>query len=209
MHRVLEPISRRLHDRRDQLDPALDWAAIVHRTLKLEFDIWDFDMNHKVRTCSHEDIPVLARTIREAFRDVAVRFGLTPDNAPRHPSNCAEGWIEKELGRGTVYFVIEAEGVVAGCVGMERAAPEVVYLERLGVLPAKRRRGLGKALVEHVLSEAGKLGARRVDIGIIAAHEELRAWYEKLGFVECETRDFPHLPFRVTFMSARPDAIPD
>jgi hypothetical protein len=40
-------------------------------------------------------------------------------------------------------------------------------------------------------------------IGIIAAHEILKAWYERLGFVEKETRTFAHLPFDVKYMHYR------
>lgn len=41
-------------------------------------------------------------------------------------------------------------------------------LERLAVLPEKRNQGLGKALVEHVLSKARELGVDGINIGIIA-----------------------------------------
>jgi len=81
----------------------------------------------------------------------------------------------------------------------------VCYLERLGVLPHQRRRGFGKALVEHALSEAKRLGARHVDIGIIAEDMELKDWYKRLGFAETETKEFAHLPFRVTLMSSNLD----
>ena len=83
----------------------------------------------------------------------------------------------------------------------ERAGSGVCYLERLCVLPGFRRRGFGEELVSRVLAEAVALGARQVDIGIIEKHTELREWYRKLGFTEGESKDFPHLPFRVLFMS--------
>lgn len=34
-----------------------------------------------------------------------------------------------------------------------------------------------------------------------AAQTELKEWYQRLGFIEGETREFEHLPFSVTFMS--------
>ncbi|MDO9515698.1 MAG: hypothetical protein Q7J01_06320 [Syntrophales bacterium] len=37
-------------------------------------------------------------------------------------------------------------------------------------------------------------------IGIIAEQAGLKEWYERVGFIEGETKGFPHLPFRVTFM---------
>ena len=134
---------------------------------------------------------------------MAERFGLTVENCPRHASNCTADWIEKDMDRGVTYFVLESEGRVVGSVALERAKPEVCYLERLAVLPDQRKRGFGKALVAHVLSEAGKLGCRDVSIGVIADQAELKDWYRRLGFVETENREFAHLPFLVTFMLYR------
>ena len=158
-------------------------------------------MEYQIRTCNREDVGVLAETIRGAFRDVAGRFGLTEENCPRHASNCTADWIEKDMDRGVTYFVLESEGRVAGSVALERAKPEVCYMERLAVLPDRRRRGFGKALVGHALSEAGVRGCRRVGIGVIANQAELKDWYRRFGFVETESREFPQLPFLVTFMS--------
>jgi N-acetylglutamate synthase-like GNAT family acetyltransferase len=162
-------------------------------------------MNSKIRTCSREDSQVLAETIRRSFQDVAERFGLTQENAPRHPSNCTEHWIQKDLERGVTYFIIESENSAVGCVALEQATSEIYYLERLAVLPNHRQHGFGKALVTHALSNARLLGACRVNIGIIAKHAELKNWYKEIGFAEGESKDFPHLPFRVTFMSYEVD----
>ncbi|HAR97656.1 MAG TPA: GNAT family N-acetyltransferase [Syntrophus sp. (in: bacteria)] len=158
-------------------------------------------MNFEIRPCLEADAGILAETIRVAFRDVAERFGLTRENAPRHPSNCSPDWIEKDMARGVVYYMLEDGGRASGCVALEMANAEVGYLERLAVLPERRRRGFGRALVAHALSEAARRGARRVNIGMIAEQAELKDWYRGLGFVEGETREFAHLPFRVTFLS--------
>jgi N-acetylglutamate synthase-like GNAT family acetyltransferase len=158
-------------------------------------------LNPKIRICTPKDIGTLAETIRRSFQDAAKRFNLTQENAPRHPSNCTEDWIQKDMERGVTYYALENENIVAGCVALEQANPDVCYLERLAVLPDKRRHGFGKALVTHVLSEAKLLGAKRVNIGIIADQNELKNWYKGIGFMEGESKEFPHLPFRVTFMS--------
>lgn len=158
-------------------------------------------MSAKIRSCTKEDAKVLAETIRRSFQDIAERFGLTQENAPRHPSNCTVDWIRKDMERGVAYFAIENRSHMVGCIALERADAGVCYLERLAVLPDHRRRGFGESLVEHALSEAKLLGARCVSIGIIADHTELKDWYKKLGFVEVRSKEFPHLPFRVTIMT--------
>ncbi len=158
-------------------------------------------MSSKIRICTKEDVQVLADIIRRSFRHIAERFGLTKGNAPGHPSNCTVDWIRKDMERGVTYFGIENRNQIIGCVALERANTEVCYLERLAVLPDQQRHGCGKALVNHVLSEAKRLSVNYVSIGIIADHTELKDWYKSLGFVEGESKEFPHLPFRVTFMS--------
>ena len=158
-------------------------------------------VNPKIRAGSQKDIAVLAEIIRSSFRDVADRFGLTQENCPTHPSICTVDWVQRDMNRGVAYFILEDDGLASGCVALEPAGSKLCYLERLGVRPPRRRRGFGRALVEYVLAEAERSGAHCVSIGVIAEQTELKNWYQKIGFVEDETKEFAHLPFRVTFMS--------
>jgi len=75
------------------------------------------------------------------------------------------------------------------------------YLERLAVLPHERKKGLGSQLVEHIFHTARQLGSKKISIGIIAAQTDLKQWYRKFSFIEGETKEFSHLPFKVTFMA--------
>ncbi len=154
-----------------------------------------------IRKADSGEISALSGLIRDAFRDVAETFGLTRENCPKNPSNLTDEWIENDLDRGVIYYILENDGISAGCVALEKAGPDLCYLERLAVLPANRRNGFGKALVDHVFAQARSLGAKKISIGIIADDTDLKRWYRKLGFVELETQAFEHLPFLVTFMS--------
>ena len=157
-----------------------------------------------IRTAQPEDLSTLSGIIRDAYRDVADRFELTPENCPKHPSNCTDEWIEGDWNRGVVYYLLELEGTPVGCAALERADAELCYLERLAVRPGYRRSGYGAALARHVLARAAESGALRVGIGIIAAQAELKRWYSRMGFSEGDTKTFAHLPFQVTFMMHEP-----
>jgi GNAT superfamily N-acetyltransferase len=154
----------------------------------------------RIRPATGDDAARVAALISESFQDVARRFELTADNAPTHPANCRPDWVEGAMAKGVRYFVLETGGEPIGCVALERADPTRCYLERLAVLPKHRRQGLGAVLVRHALAEARDWGASRVEIALIAAQDELRAWYERLGFSLISTKDFDHLPFTVAFM---------
>ena len=157
-------------------------------------------MGH-IREANSHDVSLISGLIRKCFSDVAERFGLSLENCPTHPSNCTDEWIENDLARGVTYYILENNGMAVGCVALEKANSDLYYLERLGVLPENRRKGWGRALVDHVIFQANDYGAKQISIGIIADDIILRRWYQKIGFVEGDTKEFEHLSFLVTFMT--------
>jgi N-acetylglutamate synthase-like GNAT family acetyltransferase len=164
-------------------------------------------MNVPIRQATDADAELLAEIISKSFADVALRFSLTRENCPKHPSNCTPDWIRQDQARGVQYFIAGRGDDSSGCVALERPGPELCYLERLAVLPDRRERGIGRALVEHVIRSAKAAGSRLVSLAIIARHVELREWYGRLGFRERETKTFPHLPFEVLFMEMKINGI--
>ena len=159
------------------------------------------DSSTRIRPAGTDDKEVLADLISSCYRDVADRFDLTAGNCPKHPSNCTASWIKVDFARGARYHLLLLDEEPVGCVAVEIAEAKVAYLERLAIMPANRGRGYGSLLAQHALNFARQEGVETVSIGIIAAQTELKRWYERLGFIEGETKRFDHLPFMVTFMS--------
>jgi len=154
-----------------------------------------------IRQANEADIGVLVTLLRSSFRDVAERFELTAENCPRNPAFCTEQRVTSDFERDLRYYILHKDGRPCGCVALERANPDVCYLERLAVLPEQRRKGYGTTLVNYVFDQAKKIGAKRLEIGIIAKDTRLKNWYERFGFVLKGTKTFDHLPFTVAFMS--------
>lgn len=154
----------------------------------------------EIQAATLKDAAVLARIISQANVPVAKEFGLTPENAPTHPSLCTAQWIVAGMERGETYSLVRSEGAPAGCVAYESPEPDLAFLNRLAVLPQCQGQGLGRALVSHILDRAGRDGKKAVSIGIIKAHTRLASWYASLGFVPAGEKVFDHLPFDVLFM---------
>jgi len=155
----------------------------------------------QIREARPDDNTTLAMLISESNKDVATRFGLNADNCPKHPSFCTGDWVSADFARGERYFIAERDGEPMACVAYEVPNPTVAYLNRLSVLPAHRRQGLGQQLVRHVLALARTNGIPAVSIGVIGEHAALQHWYAKRGFVAGEQKHFAHLPFSVRYMS--------
>lgn len=60
------------------------------------------------------------------------------------------------------------------------------YLEELYVVPDKRGRGLGQALMEAAIETARSEGAAHMDLGTAETDTAARALYEKMGFSNTE-----------------------
>lgn len=158
-----------------------------------------------IREAAISDAPLLARLISESNRDVAQQFGLKADNCPKHPSFCAESWVQADFARGERYFILEEDSAPVACVAYETPSPDLAYLNRLSVLPAHRRRGIGACLVSHIVGLARAEAIRTISIGVIGEHDVLQSWYVRQGFVPGETKRFPHLPFSVRYMNCAVD----
>jgi GNAT superfamily N-acetyltransferase len=157
-------------------------------------------MNATIRPASGQEADVLSDLIRRSFRDVAERFGLTPANCPRHPSNCTPAWIVADLAAGRQYLLLAIAQTLTGCVAVKRGDARTGKIERLAVLPEHRHAGFGYLLLDHALRALRNMGLVRAELAIISDHTELRDWYVRRGFVPTDTRRFDHLPFAVTFM---------
>ena len=157
-------------------------------------------MTVRVRPADSRDADAIATVIRIAFRDVAVKFGITVQNAPTHPSNASEKWILDDMEKGIEYVVAEVDGAAVGCVAYHKVSTEVVEAQRLAVTPQYREYQLSKLLNQKVLNAAREYGAKKVRISIVADHRALRRWYERMGFMAREVREFEHLPFKIQYL---------
>lgn len=72
-------------------------------------------------------------------------------------------------------------GLLLGLVGPGR--PEEAAIVLVGVDPEMRRRGIGRALVERFLTDAGEQGTRRVVAAVRPGDRLVLAFFAALGFV--------------------------
>lgn len=154
-----------------------------------------------IRPASDGDTALLATLIAQSFADVAEQFGLTRENCPAHTSFIREDDVRIGMGFGSVFYIASAGGCVCGCIAVRRPKSGHSIIEKLAVLPSLRHRGIGRALVETALDDARRSGATAADIGIIADHAELKAWYEGLGFTAVRRTHYDHLPFDVLHLT--------
>ncbi len=86
-----------------------------------------------------------------------------------------------------IYIVRTPECRVAGFCAFWLVFDEI-HINNLALRPQYRGRGYGTALMEYVLTEAGRLGARRATLEVRSGNAGALRLYERLGFYVAGTR---------------------
>ena len=86
-----------------------------------------------------------------------------------------------------IYVVRMFDCEVAGFCAFWLVLDEI-HINNVAIRPEFRGRGIGTALLHHVLAEAKRLGATRATLEVRASNDAARRLYERLGFYVAATR---------------------
>jgi ribosomal-protein-alanine N-acetyltransferase len=86
-----------------------------------------------------------------------------------------------------IFVVRTPECSVAGFCAFWLVFDEI-HINNVAMRPAYRGRGIGTALIHHVLEEGRRLGARRATLEVRASNTAALRLYERLGFYVAGTR---------------------
>jgi putative acetyltransferase len=121
-----------------------------------------------------------ARALFKEYAE-ALPFGLGYQNFEAEVAGLPAPYIPPS---GCLLFA-KRDSSFVGIVGLKPLGPGIAEIKRLYVVPAARRSGLGKALLERALNEARQKGYERVRLD---SHRPSMttaiAVYRSLGFVE-------------------------
>jgi ribosomal protein S18 acetylase RimI-like enzyme len=138
---------------------------------------------HPVRRATAEDAPAIGRMLHD--------FNSEFDEPTPGPDALAERVRELQARRN---FVVLLAGTGPDGLAILRFRPSIwstsleCYVAELYVRPARRRQGLGRALMVEALALARAKGADYIDLGTSEDDVAARALYESLGFSNRETR---------------------
>src|SRR6476646_5671641 len=136
---------------------------------------------HSVRRAETPDAEDIGRLLRD--------FNAEYDEPTPGPAAVAE-IVRKLIAGGDVVVLIGGRGPDGLAVLRFRPSLYVealeCYLAELYVVPEKRGRGLGRALMETAIDVARREGAHYMDLGTSEDDVAARALYESLGFTNRE-----------------------
>ncbi len=153
-------------------------------------------MGIEVRRVRPEEEADAGRVTAEAYREFVPEavspnsdyLGRVADVASRSGQALVLGAFEDGRVVGTV--TLELDGRIPGGHPRPRLEPDQANVRMLGVDPTARRRGVGRALMEACVEEAGRAGKRRITLETTDVMTAAHALYERMGFRRGEDRVF-------------------
>ncbi|HZO58477.1 MAG TPA: GNAT family N-acetyltransferase [Solirubrobacterales bacterium] len=115
------------------------------------------------------------------YAQVVEEGGAFPREPPADEQTFRAAWIDGKTG----VYVAELGGAVAGSYHLlPNFDGSAAHIANAGymVAPAYRRRGVGRALVEHSLDEARRHGFDAMMFNLVVESNPSRRLYEQLGF---------------------------
>ena len=93
--------------------------------------------------------------------------------------------LEKKYGPpGGRLYLAYVDSQAAGCIGMRKLDEENCEMKRLYVKPEFRRNGLGKILVDKIISDAKEEGYQHILLDTLPFLESALEMYKAYGFYE-------------------------
>jgi len=150
-----------------------------------------------------QDMPALKRLMTAAIRELLPQF-LTPEKVE---ASFAVMGVDSQLIEDGTYFILEEDGVMAGCGGWSRRATlfghnhtagrdsrlldpksEPARVRAMYTAPGFVRRGVGRQILQLCEAAARAEGFSRAELGATMGGEPL---YRACGYVEIERLDVP------------------
>ncbi len=137
----------------------------------------------RVRNATAADLPAIVRLLADDA--LGARRERVADPVP---PEYREAFDAMQAQAGNEYLLVEADGVVAGCLqltvipGLSRTGMRRAQIEGVRVARRYRGRGVGEALLRHAIARAREAGCGLVQLTTDKARPDALRFYRRLGF---------------------------
>ena len=145
------------------------------------------------RVARRDDLTTLQPLIQRAYRGDDARAGWTHEADLLDGERIGVAELEAMIADPAERLLVGLDGErMVGCVRVANSRGGLAYLGLLCVDPLLQAGGYGKQLIAAAEATAREeFGADRIEMTVIDKRTELIAFYQRRGYVQAGTRDFP------------------
>jgi GNAT superfamily N-acetyltransferase len=146
---------------------------------------------------AESDLDAVAGLVNAAYRGHGGQRGWTHEGSyidgVRTTAEALADALATQPGAVLFTWRETAQAEPLGCVWLEPAGPDALYLGMLSVRPELQEQKLGRTILDAAEAWAAAQGARRVRMTVINIRDTLIAWYQRRGYaLTGETQPFPY-----------------
>ena len=142
-----------------------------------------------IRKANEEDIPLLRelclkvwpQTYASILSEEQIDYMLDKMYSPAS--------LRNQMDAGSQFIVVYDEDEPVGFAAYFEKAPSVFKLDKIYVLLSQQGKGTGRFMIDHIVDEIRQRGARALQLQV-NRHNKAKNFYEKLGFVVIDEKDF-------------------
>ena len=96
--------------------------------------------------------------------------------------------VDELLDASVTFFSLREDGALLAVGALKRLDAEHAEVKSMHTVPGARRRGIGRRMLDHLITVAREAGYRRLSLetGSMAAFAPARSLYARAGFAPCE-----------------------
>jgi ribosomal protein S18 acetylase RimI-like enzyme len=144
--------------------------------------------NFEITFATEDDIP----SIKKLFQEYAQAIGI--DLYFQNFDEELAGLPGRYVPPDGALLIAKSSGKACGCVALRKFDDQVCEMKRLYVKPEFRKHGLGKDLVERIISEAKNRGYKVMRLDTLATMQSAIKLYKSFGFHEIPAYTFNPIP---------------
>jgi len=97
--------------------------------------------------------------------------------------------LEQQMQKGSQFIFVYEDDEPVGFAAYFEKSPSIFKLDKIYVLPTQQGKGTGRFVIDHIIDEIKQKGASALQLQV-NRYNKARNFYEKLGFVVIEEKDF-------------------
>ncbi len=97
--------------------------------------------------------------------------------------------LQQQISNGSQFIFVYENKEPVGFAAYFEKSPSVYKLDKIYVLPSQQGKGTGRFIIDHIIDEIKNTGANALQLQV-NRFNKARNFYEKLGFVVIEEKDF-------------------
>ncbi len=143
----------------------------------------------KIRKATTEDVPLIRELTFKVWPQTYAPILSKTQIDYMLEMMYSKSSLQQQMNKGSQFIIVYENNEPVGFAAYFEKSPSVFKLDKIYVLPSQQGKGTGRFVIDYIIDKIKKKGATALQLQV-NRNNKARNFYEKLGFVVIEEKDF-------------------